>query len=133
MRIFVLALVMVVGLSSAAQAGTGQYYTERRPYPIKALAKLGRGLANVVWAPTELYRQPFKEAERANAGGDTWLDIHFVGVFTGFWVGIGYTVARVGVGIFDTATFVVPTRPLMRPATPPIFFEDVPPLPKPRS
>lgn len=128
MRSLALALALLVAVASSAQAGTGDYYTERRPYYVKILAKLGRGLSNVIFSWTELYGQSYKEGLRAHIHGETLGDTA-VGVGTGFGVGIGYTVMRIGVGVFDTATFFFPSRPLMTPATPAKFLEDVPTTP----
>lgn len=125
MRSLALALALASLFACAAQAGTGRYYTEPRAYPMKALTKLGRGIANVFLAPSELYSQTYKEGLRASIHGDSVADVG-VGTFAGVFKGVGYTVARFGVGAFDFLTFPLPTRPLMRPATPAIFLEDLP-------
>lgn len=125
MRSLALALSLATLLAGAAQAGTGRYYTEPRPYPMKALTKLGRGIANVSLAPSELYTQTYKETLRASIHGDSIADIG-VGTFAGVFKGVGFTFARFGIGLFDFFTFLLPTRPLMRPATPAIFLEDLP-------
>lgn len=120
-----LVLAAVLLLAGAAQASSGDYYTEQRPYYVKIFAKLGRGLSNVSLCWTELYAQSYKEGLRASIHGDTVADIG-VGTGTGFFVGIGYTVMRFGIGVFDTVSFPIPTRPLMRTATPAIYLEDLP-------
>jgi len=124
-RFLPLVLAAVLLVAGSAQANSGDYYTEERPYYVKIFAKLGRGLSNVSLCWTELYTQSYKEGLRATIHGETVTDIG-VGTGTGFVVGIGYTAMRLGVGIFDTVSFPIPTRPLMRTATPAVYFEDLP-------
>jgi len=120
-----LALAALTLCATSAQASSGDYYTEPRPYYVKALSKLGRGVTNLSLSWTEIYRQSYIEGLRASIHGETVADIG-VGYSTGFFVGIGYTVMRLGVGTFDTVSFFIPTRPLMRPGTPAFYMEDLP-------
>ena len=121
-----LAVVALLLVALPATAGTGRYWSEDRPYYVDILNKFGRGLWNIAVAPTEIYTQAYKEGLRASIHGDTVTDVS-VGTTTGGLVGVGTMFVRVGVGAFDLVTFPWPTRPWIRPATPAIYLEDVPP------
>ena len=125
----ILSLFVLCGLllavTPAAQAGTGRYWTERKPYHVEIFAKLGRGLTNAALSPFEIPTQSYKEGLRASIHGDTVADMG-VGAFAGLFTGIGYGFMRLGIGIFDTVTFPIPTKALLRPATPAIYLEDLP-------
>jgi putative exosortase-associated protein (TIGR04073 family) len=118
MRHLVFALVLLIAAPSLASAET----TTDRAYPVRVLWKLGRGLHNLVGAPSEIPVNAFKEAEGAKLAGDNVGGV-LVGGFTGTFTGVGYMFARMGVGLFDVVTFPVPTGPVMQPATPDGFLE----------
>ena len=63
------------------------------------IEKLGRGVANIVFGPLELLIQP---VDMAHENGN------IAGVTAGLFYGIGYTVARVCVGVADVVTFLIP-------------------------
>ena len=125
----VLSAALIVALAGLftvpARASSGDYYSEARPYYVKILSKLGRGVSNAMLCWTELYTQSYKEGLRASIHGETSVDTA-VGTVTGLFVGVGHTALRFGVGVFDTVSFPIPTRPLIRPGTPAIFLEDLP-------
>jgi putative exosortase-associated protein (TIGR04073 family) len=63
--------------------------------PVK---KLGRGLSNIITCPFEIFLQ----ASRVNK-----TDGPMAGATWGLLKGLGMTVARLGVGVFETVTFPV--------------------------
>ena len=120
MRFAILAFCLVAFFGSVPSVATA----EERAYPVKIIWKFGRGLENILKSPVEIPVNMYKEAHRAevrgeNAGGQA------IGYFTGTITGIGYTLARIGVGIFDVVTFPVPTRPVMLPSAPDGLFEAI--------
>ena len=132
----VLWLLLLPTLSLAAPSDANP----NRAYPVKILYKLARGLTNILSSPTEIPYNMVKEGRLIEPdedwvvpdGGD-WLVQQLMAGFTGFFTGIGYTVARIGIGAFDTVTFFVPTPPIMDPATPPsaldLALDSLPPTP----
>lgn len=118
MRHLVFVLAFLIAATSVASAEP----TADRSYPVRALWKLGRGLNNLAGAPSEIPVNMFKEAEGAKHAGDNFGGV-VVGGFVGTFTGIGYTFARLGVGLFDVFTFPWPTQPVMQPATPDGFIE----------
>ena len=68
-------------------------------YASNPVEKLGRGVANILFSPMELFMKPVDTArEQGNVAGITY------GVFRG----VVYTVARIGVGVADICTFYMP-------------------------
>ena len=140
----VLWLLLVPTLPSAAPTDRPAAPTDPSPnraYPVKILYKLARGLTNILSSPTEIPYNMVKEGRLMEPdedwlvpdGGDRLVQQLMAG-FTGFFTGIGYTVARIGIGIIDTVTFFVPTPPIMDPATPPsaldLALDSLPPTPQ---
>lgn len=82
-----------------------------------ALRKLGRGCANVVSCPIEIYNQMDRaHCEGGPAAAFTW----------GLVKGIGMTGARVAAGVYEIATFPFPAPAVGRPVMtdPELFFKD---------
>lgn len=125
----VLWLLLVPTLSSASPADANV----DRAYPVKILYKLARGLTNILSSPTEIPYNMIKEGVLVEPDADDWVDQQLMAGFTGFLTGVGYTVARIGIGTLDTVTFFVPTPPIMNPATPPsaigLALDSIPPKP----
>ena len=75
--------------------------------------KLTRGLGNGLFGFLEIPRQIFNTSQE-----DSWLAGLTVGVFKG----VGYSVARMGTGVYEIVTFPIPLpedyRPLIRPEYP---------------
>jgi putative exosortase-associated protein (TIGR04073 family) len=115
MRSAALAVALSLVLASPA-------YAAERAYPVKITWKLFRGVANVLLAPVELPVNSYKEAKRAGLSGGSFGDVQ-VGGATGLVTGLGYAVARMGVGAFDIVSFPLPTEPVMHPDVPLLFFE----------
>ena len=73
--------------------------------------KLGRGLSNITLSLGEIPKQVMRETEESNL---------FYGLTSGLFVGIGRTILRTAVGVYDTATFLFPYpkdyAPIMKPA-----------------
>jgi len=88
------------------------------------ISKLGRGLENVGSSPVEIPVNMYKQARKAELSGGNDSSIS-VGYFTGLIVGVGFTVTRIGVGVADIVSFVVPTGPLMEPPTPDGLIETI--------
>ena len=97
---------------------------EGRAYPVETISKLGRGLQNIFTSPSEIPVNMFKQAREAEKRGDNFSGVE-VGYFTGFFVGVGFMFARIGVGVAEVVSFPVPTRPFMSPATPDGFFATI--------
>lgn len=111
-----LALALTPIAPDVAAAGSD------RAYPVQIVSKLWRGAVNVLLSPAELPVNSYKEARRAEmTGGNAGQTM--VGYGTGFVTGVGYGVARVGVGLFDMVTFPIPTAPVMQPAAPNLLVE----------
>ena len=118
MRIFTLVALSVLLLMSPASAA------EKQSYPVETISKFFRGLENIGASPLEIPVNMYKQARRAEDSGGNASSID-VGYFTGLFVGIGFTVARIGVGIADVITFPVPTQPILQPATPDGLFATI--------
>ena len=99
-RIFPALVVIALVLQAAVPA-----------YCQTPVAKLGRGVANIVTCPFEVPKQII---EKYNAANSMWD-----GLFIGLPVGIGMTVVRCAVGAFETVTFPFPVpegyRPVLEP------------------
>ena len=67
--------------------------------------KLGRGASNIFFAAFEFPYRVGKEMESMDP---------IAALASGALKGAAWTVARVTVGAFDTATFVIPTKPMIR-------------------
>ncbi len=111
----VLTLCLVIpSTSNADEAG----------YPVRAVSKFSRGIMNIVMCPIEIPVNFFKEGKRAS-DEDVNAAYTIGGLMTGLITGTGYMIARAGSGVWDVATFVWPTEPLMEPATPDGFIETI--------
>lgn len=77
-----------------------------------AFTKFGRGVANIVISPGELYTQPILLAK----DNDTPTAI-----FGGLLKGVSMWIAREVVGVYEVVTFPIPVpkgyRPIIEPAT----------------
>ena len=84
-----------------------------------ATTKLGRGLANIVTSPMEVINQTTRT--NATSGG-------IAAVTVGVLKGVGWTLGRAVVGVYETATFMLPWPndygPILR--DPEYFLEDIP-------
>lgn len=118
MRIFTLVALSVLLLMTPASAA------EKQSYPVETISKFFRGLENIGASPLEIPVNMYKQARRAEDSGANASGVD-VGYFTGLCVGIGFTVARIGVGIADVITFPVPTQPILQPATPDGLFTTI--------
>jgi len=76
-----------------------------------ALRKFGRGVTNVVLSCAEVPRQMIKVKEEVGpSGGDA------AGLFYGTLRGVSYWVGRTCIGIYELATFIVPSyKPVVEP------------------
>lgn len=99
-------------------------FADSSGYPVEVISKLGRGISNVVSSPTEISVNMYKQARQAEEGDGNGSGIG-VAYFTGLFVGIGFMVARIGVGVADILSFPVPTRPMMNPPTPDGLIETI--------
>ncbi len=61
--------------------------------------KLGRGVANIAFGGLEMLKQPCLVARK---------DGEIAGITYGVFKGVGYTVARISVGVVDVVTFLIP-------------------------
>ena len=122
MRASILAAT-TLAIFTAATASAVEPERAERPYGVRTMYKFTRGVTNVIFSPTEIYINMFKEGHEAQAlKQNNWADIG-VGVFVGMFQGIGYMGARIGVGLADILSFPVPTEPFMMPTTPDIMLE----------
>jgi putative exosortase-associated protein (TIGR04073 family) len=112
-----LSLVALLGFMPSVAAA-------ERAYPVKIIWKFGRGLENIIKSPVEIPVNMYKEAHRAEIGGEN-AGGQMIGFLTGTITGIGYTLARIGVGVFDIVTFPVPTPPVMLPSAPDGLVETI--------
>lgn len=94
---------LVLGSQPMAWAASSDQYLEG------SAKKFGRGVVNTATGWAEVIKQPIVGAKEKG----------FEGGVAGFFVGIGMTVARTAVGVYDTATFLVPVpenfQPVMEP------------------
>ncbi len=67
--------------------------------------KFGRGVSNIFFGAFEFPYRVGKEMETLDP---------IAAIASGALKGAAWTVARVTVGAFDTATFVIPTKPMIR-------------------
>ena len=120
MRALLLAAAIALAIPMTANAAPA--------YPVKIFTKLGRGFSNVLYSPSEIYINAYKEAQNVGLQDGyedwTWTDTH-VSTFAGGVTGVGYMFTRVGVGFFDVLTFPWPTKPVMQPPTPTVYLEGV--------
>jgi putative exosortase-associated protein (TIGR04073 family) len=122
MRAHILAAAIFAIFTTTA-ASAAEPAPADRPYGVRTMYKFTRGLTNIVASPTEIYINMYKEGHEAQSLSDSnWADIG-VGTFVGMFQGIGYMVARIGVGVADVLTFPVPTEPFMHPKTPDLMLE----------
>ena len=79
-------------------------------------SKFKRGVVNIITSPLEIPRQ----LKLANIGGKEKVQQKTVWFFTGLVKGASYTVARIGSGVWDIATFnlAIPANyePVLKPA-----------------
>ena len=98
-----LAALMLMGVfavtSLQAQQLSASPENEKGAIVLKPLEKLGRGIANVVFSPAELFIQMYEVKNRA--GG-------IAGITYGPLRGVAFVLARIGVGVVDIVTFPFP-------------------------
>jgi putative exosortase-associated protein (TIGR04073 family) len=103
-----MAAVVGLALLLGAAAAAAEEGTSRKTEG--SLRKLGRGLANIVTCPAELFETPQRVAAR-----EGWLAGGTVGVLQGAW----RTLLRGLIGVFEVGTFYaeIPEGygPLIRP------------------
>ena len=77
-----------------------------------AFTKFGRGMANIVISPGELYAQPLLLSKSSESS---------IAIFGGLCKGISMFIAREVVGVYEVVTFPVPLpkgyKPIIKPAT----------------
>jgi putative exosortase-associated protein (TIGR04073 family) len=77
-----------------------------------AFTKFGRGMANIIISPGELYTQPLLLSKNSEPS---------IAIFGGLFKGILMFAAREVVGIYEVITFPIPVpkgyRPIIEPAT----------------
>lgn len=100
-----LTLLLVVAL------GTGMIDTalaadSSEQYPSSLEQKLGAGLVNTATGWVELIKSPVAITKK---GGIGW------GITLGPLMGVVHTVGRTACGLFDLVTFILPTKPLVKP------------------
>ncbi len=122
MPLVVAAILALVLLAPSASRADAYDVNQSRAFPVKMLHKLGRGLTNICKSPTEIPYNMIKEGSLIARDGGSWLDQE-LGSSIGFFTGIGYMVARIGVGVVETVTFFAPIPPLMEPAAPPSVLQ----------
>ena len=93
------ALALLLG-TSAAFAGDN------------AFTKFGRGMANIVISPTEIYAQPVLLSQTTEPA---------IAIFGGLIKGLSMFVVREVLGVYEVVTFPIPNLhgygPIMNPAT----------------
>ena len=99
----IIGLIMIVVLLSTTLPAYAQYTVERTDFPgKKQLAKLGRGLANLLlgWGeiPKEVYVQ--SQVKKPESLGSVIIGAPVVG--------FGKAVGRTATGLFETLTFFLP-------------------------
>lgn len=67
--------------------------------------KLGRGCSNIALSVLEVPLRVGKEMEKTDP---------VAGIVSGVFKGVFWTAARLTVGVLEVATFLIPTRPLIR-------------------
>lgn len=83
------------------------------------LSKLARGIVNAGFGWLEIPRQMVKvrDAERNEISGE------FAGIFWGPLKGVSYFLGRFAIGVYEIATFPIPTyKPLVKPEY--IFYDE---------
>lgn len=97
---------LAVALAGASFAGVAH----EGPAPVDAAAdKLGRGIANLITGWMEIPKNI------VHTYNDTNLPF---AAFGGTIKGVVYGLGRMATGVFDMATFYVPTAPIVRPDVP---------------
>lgn len=99
---FIFAFFLVPILVSPA-LGAGNYVQPHfvpQPYLAGAGHKLTRGVANIVTSPVEIPKQLYLSIHEEGAAG----------TLPGVVRGLGMLVVRIGVGIVETVSFVVPNE-----------------------
>ncbi|ABI58416.1 MULTISPECIES: exosortase system-associated protein, TIGR04073 family [Nitrosomonas] len=104
--IFFLMLLCVLPQTVMAEHGSAQ------SYPAAASEKLVNGIANAATGFVELPKNVILATQRDGAA---------YGVTIGFLTGILHTIGRTVFGALDAATFLIPTRPTVRP---PYIWQD---------
>lgn len=105
-RYFAMILIITIILSFAVPA-----------YCDDALKKVGRGVCNIITCPFEFFAQIQKVS---NSDGP------FAGVTYGAAKGVGMTLVRAVVGVYEVATFPIPLPKHYEPILkdPEFFFEE---------
>ena len=101
--VFFLSLFLLAGLTASAAELASQGTRTR---------KLQRGLLNTAFAPLEIFHQ-LEEVKSQDKWLATWIP-------AGFW-GSVYMVIRAFTGIYEVATFPIPSPPNYRPILKPEF------------
>jgi putative exosortase-associated protein (TIGR04073 family) len=109
MKKFALFLAVACVFSVAhAEAGVAEKMNST-----KALDKFGRGVANIATGPGELLMQMPPAMDKSPD--------YITGFIVGLGRGIGYSLLRVGAGLYDVATCPFPGKtdykPIMKPET----------------
>jgi putative exosortase-associated protein (TIGR04073 family) len=105
----VVAISFVCALASAQRYG--DEYRDSSAFG-RMQHKLGRGLTNMVTGVVEIPKNISREWRKSDP---------VTGVVVGGVKGVGWAVARTGVGIFETFTFPVPVPPNYEPLMQPEF------------
>ena len=105
----IISMVVVVGIAGTSIAEPMDYLHDSRAYPVRVWGKLWRGIGNVTMGFHEFPVNVLKEAKFAEQQGGNIAQIS-LGYTTGIFTGVGYTVTRMGVGVFDVASFWWPGR-----------------------
>lgn len=117
-KVVAAAAVAVLVLGSQPRSWAADQSANETPAQAAAGRYLGgsgkkfvRGLVNTSTGWMEVFKQPVVGAEEAGVEGG----------IVGFFTGIGMTVARTAVGVYDTATFLVPVPERFEPVMQPEF------------
>ena len=109
---YLLILVTFLNMPLALAGYEYQYDSPRMvkqgQFESEVTAKLGRGVTNVLFGWTEIFRTPIRVAEPANDG-------IMKAIFWGIPLGIARFVGRTLVGVYEIATFYAPQEPIMAP------------------
>ncbi len=99
-------LALFVSLVGGATAATPELQTPPAPSGWVILEKLGRGLGNIAFGWVELpgtIQAQYREHDAPTS--------FFSGLFMGFFKAVG----RTAVGVYETATFIIPQQPVLPP------------------
>jgi putative exosortase-associated protein (TIGR04073 family) len=94
-------LVLLAGSATMSLADT-----KVEPYPGNLEEKLGAGLLNSVTGWLELVKTPMALSKKDGLG---W------GLTLGLPMGVFNAIGRTSCGLFDVVTFILPTKPMVKP------------------